>query len=458
MTRDTRTLARWLTLLVALATALTLVACGMCSDGKKKRRAKPTSEQAADAESSAQNEEPPKVDTGPPPARELLPGGTRDKLLKANRTPSGTYIDAVKWVEDVAADLRETGSAAKPEESKRWQKFEDVYGPVFMQYFPHRKESAAPFHDYGLAGLSRIDDDDKFIRSVAYKLLEKYMEQTAAKYGGAGDDDFRYALAERYEELPDDDPGKLRPLRLLVLSPSGRLFPYLLRLATGAKDPAARILALSAFDHCNPRDCPIGPADIESWYSREKSPQVQNAMLPLAGRLKLESIYGICAHKLSDSDISQGCREGLSRMKTPQAFDMLYAYLDELTDDPRSMTSLAERVRVGLEQLMPFAQLPPTRERFYALLDKILGQSERQGFTTGAIAIMIVQLPHKDVTLPMVQKHLAAYEDLWPGTADQSQKYVIESFSKAVELIESKGRVPNIQPLEGREDEFPGAR
>ena len=43
-----------------------------------------------------------------------LPGGTRDKLLKANRTPSETYIAAVKWIEDVAAELQTSGEVPEP--------------------------------------------------------------------------------------------------------------------------------------------------------------------------------------------------------------------------------------------------------------------------------------------------------------------------------------------------------
>ncbi len=386
----------------------------------------------------------------PAAAPDAAPAGAAADVQAAPAAPAAPAGGSDRY-DAALRGLRDTAKACSPVEPGRmvfcaaWKTHYEGLKPTVAGADPRHPESLAPLRELLRAAAALVDAADPAEREAARMLLKRGFERLRTA-PAAEIDPFRAVLAERFRR-ESDARERLDLLRTLSYAPSalgGALF-----LDALGRDPdvEVRVAAASSLDACDRKLCPVTAEQVRAAYGAEREPRVKVALLRLAGSLQLPEIVDWCKDQVVAGALRLGCREALKRLQTEPAFELLYGWIAARKDDPESFKPGDYSFRDEFAYLLPFADLPFAKERYYALIDTVLAQKQRSGYAIGIIARQLAWLKDLPRARQIAQKHLKAYGKLWKNAAEKDRQFVIEELRRTAENLDGKGGVYIDRPL-----------
>ena len=157
---------------------------------------------------------------------------------------------------------------------------------------------------------------------------------------------------------------------------------------------------------------------------------------PVDGR---SSLIG-AAKKLNSVELGVACQDALSVLKTNQGFDALYEWLNRRMHAPETRLPNALSFRDEFRAIAPYANEPYARDRYLRLIKRVLLQSDRSGYATGAIVKMLSTVSDHARAIEILDDVQAFYlKRLGPSPLVAADKFLMKTIEQTKrKLVKSR--------------------
>jgi hypothetical protein len=262
-----------------------------------------------------------------------------DSLIEKVDANSPANATLISTLEAVAASARTTGKTPRKRYGNiaEWQAATELLKVAIGKLDPTVGESSAkPLHKLLLGACTMLKRRDLYEVQSGLTFLDIGI-QPLERLRWASADQYKEAIAEL---VPSAD-NKTREALIRWLSRHGGQAPFeaLLQAATTDKIAGVRALAAQGLARCTDSYCPISHQDLVQWMGAEANDTVRSHWIALAGRLGMTEVLAWCKAQLGRGPLDNGCRTGLTRLRSPEAFSMLYTWLEAFEKSKASLVA-----------------------------------------------------------------------------------------------------------------------
>ena len=317
-------------------------------------------------------------------------------------------------------------------QNSEWKALDKQLVPILKRFSAQRTKSLERLRDILALGVSLVAREDGYERAAGYTLINQCLQTIGTRLPQTEKQKYLMPFVARYDLA---NKALERRLLLEILGRHGgrQLERYFAYVALDDPSVVVRKEALKSLKVCieSARGCTFDARTAGAIYNAHTDSRTRSALIDVAGLSQIRDVTSWCEAHVAHGPLAHACRGALSRVGTREAFNILYNWIVERKDSVESQTLGRYEFRDEFLSLVPYADRYFSKEKFYSLLQDVLGQDLRDGFVTGGIVRAMGSLKDKKRAHYIVKATRAFYKEKWGADPmHRGQIYLMKSLKE----------------------------